>query len=135
MCGITGLSFNISELKHNKEKTLNSIKKLFTDLLLSIEPRGRRATGAALMTLDGKIVVAKDKLRAADWVKTEQYQKFIDEIDHTVVGIIGLVIAGFLAAVNRWYNQVEEARKRMDTTIEHMNAMFKEYVGNCLATQ
>lgn len=65
MCGIAG--FHLKNPKFVKKH--DGVERLVDKLLLGIESRGKHATGFVAVTVDNKVVMDKDAITAADFIK------------------------------------------------------------------
>ena len=74
MCSICGISFQ----KNNKIVNSTMIWEILQNLLINCQVRGRSATGVAIAN-NKRIVVIKNNLSAEKFVKTTQFEKFLEQ--------------------------------------------------------
>lgn len=86
MCGIWGVMSTDKNL-HNSDK-----KAIIDKLFLLSESRGKESTGLACFNDDG-IALFKDTIRAGQFIKSDQYKKFIEKYisDKEKLSVIGHV--------------------------------------------
>lgn len=74
MCSICGISFQ----KNNRIVNSTMIWEILQNLLINCQARGRSATGVAIAN-NKRIVVIKNNLSAEKFVKTLQFEKFLEQ--------------------------------------------------------
>jgi glucosamine--fructose-6-phosphate aminotransferase (isomerizing) len=92
MCGIVGMSFRCAV--HSRKHKMGSVKKIFTEMLVSAQARGSAATGVAMMTCapdaeKTRAWVLRSPLPAKEFVETEDYKKIMEMVDTDCLSIIG----------------------------------------------
>lgn len=92
MCGIVGMSFRceVNTRKHNIE----SIKGVFTEMLVNAQRRGSAATGIAMMTCapgaeKADAWVLRSPLPASEFVETAEYKEILNKVDTNCLSLIG----------------------------------------------
>jgi len=86
MCGLTGI---ILGNKERSEDDFEWIKESLTMLLIRSQARGPHATGIAVIRRDGSYQLLKRPVPAEEFVKTEDYQDMMADIDSEVTIIMG----------------------------------------------
>lgn len=92
MCGIVGMSFR--ENVSFREREVHSLKRMFTEMLVSAQKRGAAATGVAMVGYEGhdkrpKVFIARSPLPAEEFVKTKEYTDLLERLDNRTLSIIG----------------------------------------------
>lgn len=85
MCGLTGVLLS----EHVGSGELEQVADLFTRNLLANEERGWEATGVALLRTDGSVAVEKAPLRASDFVRTAEYEGFLQKLGPDTAMVLG----------------------------------------------
>lgn len=87
MCGITGIALDIKDKQNTK--FLDSLKAVFTTLLVNTEHMGRDATGIAVLNPSFNITWGKNGIKASSFVETQQYKELMDAVTVDTKFIIG----------------------------------------------
>lgn len=92
MCGIVGIS--LRKDVQSRTHQINSIKNLFTKMLIRAQERGSAATGICIMTWDKskekpQAWVLRSPLPATEFVKTDDYKKILDKVDNNCLSLLG----------------------------------------------
>lgn len=85
MCGLIGIIIG----KKYTNKEMESVKKVFTNLLIGHEERGKEATGVAAISHNAEYYLSKSPVRATEFVKTKEYSDFLDIIRMKTGVILG----------------------------------------------
>jgi len=84
MCGLTGVLVG----ENPREAGMKEIGELFTASLLANEERGREATGVASIDGHGAIGVKKGPQPASQFVKTESYSAFMENVENNEISVL-----------------------------------------------
>jgi amidophosphoribosyltransferase len=86
MCGLTGV---ILQTKRRRKTELEEIGRMFTELLLLNQSRGKDAAGLAMIRRDGTYSLFKRPGPAAKLVNEEKYSEVIGRLDNKTTCILG----------------------------------------------
>jgi len=86
MCGQLGIIFGT---KRRRQKEIDHLTDLFTDLLLLSEKRGRHATGVAWLNRDGEHGLYKQPVPAQDFVEDRKYRRVISGVGNKTTILMG----------------------------------------------
>lgn len=86
MCGLTGV---ILQTKRRRKTELEEIGRVFTELLLLNQARGKDAAGLAMVRCDGTYSLFKRPGPAAKLVMEEKYSEIMGRLDNGTTCILG----------------------------------------------
>ena len=86
MCGLTGV---ILQTKRRRKTELEEIGRIFTELLLLNQARGKDAAGLAMIRRDGAYSLFKRPGPAAKLVLEEKYSEIMGRLDNGTTCILG----------------------------------------------
>jgi len=94
MCGIVGLSLYRQNPSPGQEKNFDSLRNLFTGMLLAAQERGSAATGVVLINQGAgakkpSAHILRAPLCSKDFVQTDEYKELQDKIGPDTLSIIG----------------------------------------------
>ena len=86
MCGLTGV---ILQTKRRRKAELEEIGRMFTELLLLNQARGKDAAGLAMIRRDGTYSLCKRQGPAAKLVMEDKYDEIMGRLDNGTTCILG----------------------------------------------
>ncbi len=86
MCGLTGV---ILQTKRRRKAELEEIGRMFTELLLLNQARGKDAAGLAMIRRDGTYSLCKRPGPAAKLVIEEKYAEIMGRLDNRTTSVLG----------------------------------------------
>jgi len=86
MCGLTGV---ILQTKRRRKNELEEIGRVFTELILLNQARGKDAAGLAMVRRDGTYSLCKRPGPAAKLVMEEKYAEIMGRLDNGTTCILG----------------------------------------------
>ena len=86
MCGQLGIIFGT---KRRRQKEIDHLTDLFTDLLLLSEKRGPHATGIAWLNRDGEHSLYKQPVTAQEFVDDRKYGRVISGVNNKTTILMG----------------------------------------------
>jgi len=85
MCGLVGIVIG----KKLSDQELQRVKKLFTNVLIEHEERGKEATGVAVIFPNSNYFILKSPVPASKFVESEKYLDFLNEVTSDASIILG----------------------------------------------